>query len=303
MTGHYLGVCGAVRSGRASRIAPTVTAANATRRSAPRRARGNGLAQHDHTGGDRQRVREQCRQAGDGERAALLVAELQEGGAERVTDDHAEPEHDARAPFRRDLDRDVADGEEQPAGDAFGNCERAEGAPEQERDDRRCGRRGKPEHDRSARAAVPSSVPPASDTASGAARTSTRRRPRARVCPAATAEACRDEREDADPARGDALDECERSERERGDVEGEAGALEGKAEEPAAISQQRRRRVKRSPQRQRRQRGGGIVLAQVRDVDQCRRHERQQERKGSLAGHRRGRLLRAEPSSRRRIGS
>jgi hypothetical protein len=87
-----------------------------------------------------------------------------------------------------------------------------------------------------------------------------------------------DESEDPDPACGHALHERERRECEGGDVEREAGALEREAEEPAAIPQQQCCGVERSSKRERRQGGSRIVLAQVRDVDQCRGRERQQKR-------------------------
>jgi hypothetical protein len=99
---------------------------------------------------------------------------------------------------------------------------------------------------------------------------------------AATAQACGDKSEDADSACGDALDERERSKRKRCDVQREADALECEAEQPAAIPQQRCSRVQRSSQREGRQRGRGIVLSEVRDVDQGGRRQRQPERNGGL---------------------
>ena len=55
--------------------------------------------------------------------------------------------------------------------------------------------------------------------------------------------------EHPDPARPDALDERERRQRERHDVEREAGALEPEADQPAPVAEQRLRRMKRSSKR------------------------------------------------------
>ena len=92
-----------------------------------------------------------------------------------------------------------------------------------------------------------------------------------------------DEGEDADSARGDALDERERCERERSDVEREATAFERESSQPAAICQQRADRVQRSPKGKGGQRGRGVVFTQVGDVRQRGRRERQQKRDGNLS--------------------
>jgi len=97
--------------------------------------------------------------------------------------------------------------------------------------------------------------------------------------------------EDPDPARRDALNEGERCERKRCDVEREAAAFEREADQPAAIRQERSDRVKRSPQRESGQSGGGIVLTQIRNVREPGGREREDERDGGLNAHRRARLF------------
>ena len=95
----------------------------------------------------------------------------------------------------------------------------------------------------------------------------------------------RDEGEDPDPARGHALDERERRQRQRDDVEREAGAFEREAEEPTAIGEQRLHRVQRPPKRKRGQRGRGVVLEEVRDVGQRRGRQGEDERDSGLGTH------------------
>src|SRR5204863_101471 len=81
--------------------------------------------------------------AGDGQRAAVLVSELEESGAEAVAEDHGDAERGARAALRRHLDGDVADGEEQSAGDPLRDRDRAHAAAD--RDGRDGGGRGRGE--------------------------------------------------------------------------------------------------------------------------------------------------------------
>jgi len=175
---------------------------------------------------------------------------LEESGAERVADNHADRERRSSASLRRDLHRNVTDREEQSAGDPFGDRECAEPPPEREHDGRRSGRRREPEKDLGRRATGTLTAP-------------TRQRHRQREQPehrqehtpklvateAAAAQTCGGVGEDPDPARGDALDERERCERKCGDVEREAAALEREPEQPAAVRQERFDRVKRSPKR------------------------------------------------------
>src|SRR5207302_1045420 len=83
------------------------------------------------------------REAGDGERTAVLVPELEERGAEAVAEDHGDAEGSACAALRRHLDGDVADGEEQSAGDPLRDRDRAHAAADG--DGRDGGARGRPE--------------------------------------------------------------------------------------------------------------------------------------------------------------
>ena len=76
--------------------------------------------------------------------------------------------------------------------------------------------------------------------------------------------------EDADPACGAGLDERQRRERERRDVETPAADAREEAGEPAAVPEELQERVQRPPQRQRRQRRRVLVLQRVPAVDRNR---------------------------------
>jgi hypothetical protein len=93
--------------------------------------------------------------------------------------------------------------------------------------------------------------------------------------------------EDTDAARSDALDEGQRRQRERDDIERKAAALQREAEQSAAVRQQYVRGMERAPQRESGQRGSRVVLAQVRDVRQRGRRKGEQERDGRLSIQRR----------------
>ena len=216
----------------------------------------------------------------------LLVAELQEEGAERVADHDPDGKGGPDASLGGDLDRDVADREEQPAGDAVGHSAPPEAAAERQRDDRRGRRRAEPEQDLARRAAR--ALAAAADQRDGEREQPEHRDPHA--CELGSPELPvahpgRDEGEDPDPARGHALDERERRQRQRGDVERKAGALEREAEQPAAVGEQHVHRVQRPPKRKRGQRGRGVVLAEVGDVRQRRGRQREDERDSGLGAH------------------
>src|SRR3954469_13392477 len=82
------------------------------------RAVGKGLVQHDRARGDRDGIREQRREPGDGECPAGLITELQQSGPGRVADDQRDEERPPHTALRGDLRRDIADREEQSTGEA-----------------------------------------------------------------------------------------------------------------------------------------------------------------------------------------
>jgi len=184
----------------------------------------------------------------------------------------------------RDLDRDVTDREEQSSGDAFGDRECAEPPPERKRDDGGSGCRSEPQNDLEGRATGALTGTAARQRHRQREQTEHRHEYADKLVAAETTPShpSRDEGEDADPSRGDALNEGQRRERKRGDVEREAAGLEREAGHPTAIGQERLHGVKRPPKRKSGQSGCGIVLAQVRDVRQRGGRERQQECDGCL---------------------
>ncbi len=133
---------------------------------------------------------------------------MEERGAERVPGDDADGEDRAGAALRRDLDGDVADGEEESAGNAFCDREQAEPSPECERHDRRSRRRAEPEHylDRRAAGALACSPRQGHRKCEQAEH---RDEDAGGLVPveAAAAHPGGDVGENADPARGHALDE------------------------------------------------------------------------------------------------
>src|SRR5262249_60008440 len=90
----------------------------------------------------------------DREGGAGLVADLQQRRAEGVTDDQADDEPGARATLRRNLRRDVADREEQAAGEAVRNRHLIHATPHHEQHDRDGGGETEPQEDLGDRAAL-----------------------------------------------------------------------------------------------------------------------------------------------------
>ena len=135
--------------------------------------------------------------------------------------------------------------------------------------------------------ANPRSLRPATKTSSAAAPLAPIQRTIAVVRPlppsplppaeATVAETGRQVGEHADAARADRLHERERSQRERGRVEQKAARLQREPEEPAAVVEQQPQRVQRAAHREDWQRGGGVVLAEIRDVGQRCRRQREDE--------------------------
>ena len=78
------------------------------------------------------------------------------------------------------------------------------------------------------------------------------------------------------PADG-GLDERERCEPERGDVQHPAADAAEEADEPAAIAEERKERLQRPAQAERRQTRRGRMLQRVAAVDRDRRCDREQK--------------------------
>ena len=83
--------------------------------------------------------------------------------------------------------------------------------------------------------------------------------------------------EHGDPGGADGLDERERREAQRGDVDEPAGGLGCEAAQPASVAEQERDEPARVPRREPRHRRRGVVLARVRPVDRDRRDQRERE--------------------------
>ena len=94
-----------------------------------------------------------------------------------------------------------------------------------------------------------------------------------------------EEREDADPARRDRLDERERRERDRRHVEDEARRLGAEADQPPPVAEQQPERAKRRPGGERRELRGRRVLGEVAPVDEARRDQCQPEPEKGLPVH------------------
>ncbi len=204
----------ALRSPFAISTAPRITATKARTRATPKHTRGHRLVEHDRSRGDRQRVCQQGGKAGDGERVAALVAELEQRASERITDDQGGEEGGTRTALCCNLRGEVADREEQAAGDAIRDCACTSPAAEPERHQRDHGRDTKPHENASGRAAsTPAAAPDQ--------RHREREQPDDRkhhACELATAEPTaahprRQIREHADPPGRDALHEHQRRER------------------------------------------------------------------------------------------
>ena len=85
------------------------------------------------------------------------------------------------------------------------------------------------------------------------------------------------ERKDADTAGGGRLDEGERREPQRHDVEHPAAYPTEEPDEPASIAEKREERQQRPAQAERRQTRRGGMLQRVAAVDRDRRCDREQE--------------------------
>ena len=173
---------------------------------------------------------------------------------------HGLSEHDAARGYRQRVrQQHCQTGDSQRA-----TRECAKPPPERERDDRRSGRRREPEKDLDS-GTTGTLTAPAGQRHRQREQPEHRQKHTCKLVPteAAPAQTCGGVGEDADPARRDTLNERERCERKRTDVERKAAAFEREAEQPAAICQERFDRVKRAPKRKSGQSGGGIVLTQV----------------------------------------
>lgn len=84
-------------------------------------AAGQRLAEDGRPGRDRKGVGDQGGETGNREGGAGLVADLEQRRSDRVRSDQDQRKGHARSALGRDLGRDVADREEQPAGDAIGD--------------------------------------------------------------------------------------------------------------------------------------------------------------------------------------
>lgn len=73
--------------------------------------------------------------------------------------------------------------------------------------------------------------------------------------------------EHGDPGCADSLDERDRGEAQRGDVDEPAGRLGGKCGDPALVPEQQRDEAQRSPRREARHDRGCVVLTRVCPVD------------------------------------
>src|SRR4051794_12898296 len=116
------------------------------------RAVGNGLVQHDRARGDRDGIREQRREPGDGECSAGLIADLQQRGPGCVADDQRDEERPPHTALRRHLRRYVADREEQTAREAVHDGDPPEPLADRHQDERHACRDREPEQDRAGRA-------------------------------------------------------------------------------------------------------------------------------------------------------
>ena len=101
-----------------------------------------------------------------------------------------------------------------------------------------------------------------------------------------------DERsEQRDAARRGGLNERQRRERERDDVEDPAADPRQEANDPAAVPEQQPQRVQWSSHGERRQPRRGTVLREVAPVEGGRGREREHEARAELRGHCRSRPL------------
>jgi hypothetical protein len=94
-----------------------------------------------------------------------------------------------------------------------------------------------------------------------------------------------EQREEADPACGGGLDERERRELERGDVEHPAADPDEEAGEPAAVDEEDDERVDRPPERELREPHRRLVLGEVAPVERAGRAEREREAAEESGGH------------------
>jgi hypothetical protein len=237
---------------------------------------GERFAEDGHPRGDRQRVRPERGEPGRRERPAALEPELQCDERDPVADEQrrdepeVEPTGDRR--FRPDVARGVEDPGRRPesgggAGPGGHRC---------------CG--GRDEHpDRGVaqiRVMRAGDRPRERNGEEGEPRD--RRRDREPLSPRAHARQCGEDREPAGRAR---LDERQRRERQRDDVQHPAGDAGTEARQPAAVAEQRGERAQWVPQGERRERRGDAVLGEVAPVERRGRREREHEAAGDRPAH------------------
>ncbi len=209
------------------------------------------LAEDDEAGGDRDGVGRERGQAGAGERVAVLEGALQDARAERVADDQADDRGEPGAAVDDELGRDVAAGEEEPRREAERGAA-GEAAAEQ-------GERGAPRR---------TEQPSQSRTGAHSRRVVGLVGVDERECEQDEAGE-RDEhgdllvageprrvpvrggeREHGDAGGADGLDERERGEAQRGDVDEPAGRLGCEAAQPAPVAEQERDEAERLSRRE-----------------------------------------------------
>jgi colicin import membrane protein len=244
------------------------------------RAAGRSFMEEQHPGGDRHRVRQERREADRRQRVPALEAELQ--ARERETARGGDQRHEQRPSEQRRLRGDVggavARAGSEPEADAPAHHERR----------RECRERDPHEPDRlRARGGVPAAV-------ASAERRAEQRQPGDRDGdgnPVGARERAplevEEQRQHADPARRDGLDERERRQAEGGDVEGPAGESDVEAAEPRPGREERSQGRERTARRERRERRRGAVLGEEAPVERECRRQREGEAACDGRAHRR----------------
>jgi hypothetical protein len=263
----------------ASQTAPITTHANAATRRSPNIPPGSGSWKKRHRRRNRNRVRGQRRDAGRGQRSAALETRLQHQGACRVEADHRGAEPSMVTARDDGLGGDVAGGEEDARREPKRGAARQRTRSGRDRGDCRTHRDGQPESDR---------VPRSCHTLAGASRQGDREQhetqdrdsdsdPLPRL-ERYTTDPGDEHRKDAYPPGCDRLDEGQRRQSQRNDVENEAAGFQAEPEQPAARAEQEPHCSDRPARRERRQLRGSSMLEQVAPVD------RDPRRRGSGRG-------------------